>query len=139
MALAAPFLVESPRWLLQRGRSADAAKARLRLGLPLQEDGEGGDCDAGTTDDGDHAEDEIGDTATLIGLEGGSSGTASMGDGGPVTNRSIISVWNDPRLRVPLLVVTGLLVGQQFSGINAVFYYSTGNTAHCKCCLFLTF
>ncbi|KAL0268396.1 UNVERIFIED_CONTAM: hypothetical protein PYX00_010357 [Menopon gallinae] len=33
-------------------------------------------------------------------------------------------VWRDSELRLPLLLVCALQAGQQFSGINAVFYYS---------------
>ncbi|CAG2062948.1 unnamed protein product, partial [Timema podura] len=37
---------------------------------------------------------------------------------------TIVSIARAPNLRLPLLLVCALQAGQQFSGINAVFYYS---------------
>lgn len=41
-------------------------------------------------------------------------------------NWSIVRVLCDKTLLLPLLLVCSLQAGQQFSGINAVFYYSVG-------------
>lgn len=47
------------------------------------------------------------------------------------TSNATMDTWNlgrvlrDPSVRLPLLLVSALQLGQQLSGINAVFYYST--------------
>lgn len=41
-------------------------------------------------------------------------------------NWSILRVLKEPLVRLPLMLVCALQLGQQLSGINAVFYYSNG-------------
>lgn len=41
-----------------------------------------------------------------------------------ISSWSIRQVFKEPTLRLPLILVCSLQLGQQLSGINAVFYYS---------------
>jgi hypothetical protein len=118
LALHASLVVESPPWLRTGPRAdADAARqARSRLGLAggssggrdpagallaVSEDGDGDDEAA----EGHFSDDGSGSSS--------SSETASRKLG-------LCEVWGDSKLRLPCIVVTALLVGQQLSGINAV-------------------
>jgi hypothetical protein len=119
LALHASLVVESPPWLRTGPRAdADAARqARSRLGLAggSSGGGSGGRDPAGAllavSEDGDDeaAEGHFSDD----GSSSSSSETASRKLG-------LCEVWGDSKLRLPCIVVTALLVGQQLSGINAV-------------------
>jgi MFS family permease len=110
--LAAPLLIESPKWLLKQGRQdhAQSALALLR-----------GVSQAEALEDLQHLEsqEEGG---------GGEDVEARLVGGAPAQPRvlSLGQVLADPYLRFPLLILSVLMVTQQFSGINAVFYYSAG-------------
>lgn len=92
--LTAPLLLESPKWLIARSRRDDAAKALATLRGCSVED---------TEAELDELEEEAG-----------------SGGGQPMGLSAILA---DRSLRAPLLVTVVLLVTQQFSGINAVFFY----------------
>jgi hypothetical protein len=104
--LLMPLLPESPRWCLSTGGGVDTARvalARLR---------------------------QAGDTAALeeeleqmqSDLRNVRKSAAAMGN----RRQNVIELWRKQRdLRLPLLTAGIMMIGQQFSGINAVFYYST--------------
>jgi SP family facilitated glucose transporter-like MFS transporter 3 len=115
--IMAPFLLESPRWLL--GRDPKSLKARYivkRLrGLRYDHEVEsevrffllGGDAQNAST--------------VLEGSSGSGTGTHSES-----SQMSILTeMWEQTRIRNLLLASLTLQVAQQFCGINAVFYYST--------------
>lgn len=99
LGLAIPFMLESPRWLLdQDNEEADEeAREALRLLHALPDDGAV-----------DHEVSHILSASSL---------SADKEEGG--------SVMADPRARPVLMAVVALHLAQQLCGINAVFYYST--------------
>lgn len=98
----APFLLESPRWLL--GRDPKSLKARyiIKRLRGLRYDHE--------------VETELGHL-----VMGGAAQRQEQTNTVAVLN----DMWNTPKLRKLLLSSLILQMAQQFSGINAVFYYST--------------
>lgn len=97
-----PFCPESPRYLLLNcGRLGEARMAlrRLRSGSDIEQD-----------IDEMHAEDEAHQEEIL------KYGKLS----------SIAELFNHPWLRTPLIIGIMMQLSQQLSGINAIFYYSTG-------------
>lgn len=95
--ICGPLLVESPRWLVTRGERAEAAKTlgAIRDGFTPR------DCERAVED--------------------------IVAEAGPSLSRpapSLRDVLTDASIRRPLVMCTLLSVAQQFSGINAVFYYS---------------
>jgi hypothetical protein len=121
LALHASLVVESPPWLRTGPRAdADAARqARSRLGLAGGSSGGGssGRDPAGAllavSEDGDGDDEAAEGHFSDDGSSSSSSETASRKLG-------LCEVWGDSKLRLPCIVVTALLVGQQLSGINAV-------------------
>ena len=96
--LTLPLLAESPKWLATQNGAVAASLRRLRA--------------TGTDVDAEAAELRLEVAAAPP------SGDAKGGGGG--------SIWSDRSLRLPLAVAGMMMVGQQWSGINAVFFYSTG-------------
>lgn len=87
MLIAIP---ESPKWLIQAGREAEAMAILQQVG--------GDVCAAG----------EVAAVREVLGQEEG-------------TLAELFS----RRYRLPLVIAVGLMLGSQFSGINAIMYYST--------------
>jgi MFS family permease len=104
--LGAPLLLESPRWLLKQGRRAEALAALAALRGVQEEQAEVELAANEAEDGGGGADEEIGAPPTRS---------------APMT---LMQVLREPTLRLPLLVCVVLMIVQQFSGINAVFYYS---------------
>lgn len=101
--VALPALPESPRWCVAHGRPTDA-EASLEALRPAGADVAG----------------EIRELHAEVG-PAGIAPVAGVGGGG-----GLASLAQDKSLRLPLLVAASMMVGQQWSGINAVFFYSTG-------------
>ncbi|KAG7357273.1 sugar transporter [Nitzschia inconspicua] len=100
--LMSPFLLESPRWLLNRDPSSLRARYIIKRLRGLRDEHQ--------------VEQEVGNF--IIGE------TAQHQDEG--TQASILKeLWAHPKRRTLLLSSLVLQMGQQLSGINAVFYYST--------------
>ena len=100
--LMSPFLLESPRWLL--GRDPNSLKARyiIKRLRGLRYDHE--------------VETEIGHF--VMGAAAQQQESTSQLD-------VLKEMWNNPKTRKLLISSLFLQMSQQFSGINAVFYYST--------------
>lgn len=96
--LCAPYLLESPKWLLDRDAGSAAARSALRRLYGFR--------------DAEALEQEV---------------IHIIGDGGGAAKRdvSVGALLADPSQRPLLLSCVALHVAQQLCGINAVFYYST--------------
>jgi SP family facilitated glucose transporter-like MFS transporter 3 len=99
-----PLLLESPRWLVSHGRAAEARDVLLA-------------CRGYSAADADAEVAEIEDES------GGADAAEKRGD--KPASMSLMQIVADPVLRAPLIVACMLQLTQQFSGINAVFFYST--------------
>mmetsp|Transcript_10776 Transcript_10776/g.26358 ORF Transcript_10776/g.26358 Transcript_10776/m.26358 type:complete len:573 (-) Transcript_10776:307-2025(-) len=95
--ILACYIVESPRWLVMQGEAGKAEKILRSLR---------GDADA------KYVEIELESMQDLAEEE--------------KQEMSVTSLVRKPQLRFPFMVGVCLQLFQQFSGINAVFYYSTG-------------
>lgn len=100
--LMSPLLLESPRWLLNRNPDSLRARYIIKQLRGLRSE--------------DEVEQEVGNF-----LIGESAQHADKADGGSVLRE----LWNHRKRRLLLISSLILQMGQQFSGINAVFYYST--------------
>jgi MFS transporter, SP family, solute carrier family 2 (facilitated glucose transporter), member 3 len=100
--ILAPFLLESPRWLLGRDPSSLKARYIIKRLRGLRYDHE--------------VETEVGHY-----VMGGAAQRAEQASQGAVLKE----MWSQPKVRLLFLSSLVLQVGQQLSGINAVFYYST--------------
>lgn len=99
--ILAPFLLESPRWLLQRDPKSLKARYIIKRLRGLRYDHE--------------VETEVGHF--VIG------GDAQKDTGGS-QSETLREMWRQPKIRYLLLCSLFLQISQQLSGINAVFYYS---------------
>mmetsp|Transcript_21556 Transcript_21556/g.53291 ORF Transcript_21556/g.53291 Transcript_21556/m.53291 type:complete len:645 (+) Transcript_21556:83-2017(+) len=100
--LFSPFLLESPRWLLNRDPNSLRARYIIKRLRGLRHDHE--------------VEAEVGNFVI---------GEAAQHQTEPTTNAVLQEMLSHRKLRKLLLSCIILQVVQQFSGINAVFYYST--------------
>mmetsp|Transcript_31088 Transcript_31088/g.75138 ORF Transcript_31088/g.75138 Transcript_31088/m.75138 type:complete len:652 (+) Transcript_31088:103-2058(+) len=97
-----PFLLESPRWLLNRDPNSLRARYIIKRLRGLRHD--------------DEVEKEVGNF-----LIGGSAQKADSDKESAVLKE----IWSNRKQRTLLISCLILQMGQQLSGINAVFYYST--------------
>ena len=97
-----PFLLESPRWLLNRDPNSLRARYIIKRLRGLRHD--------------DEVEKEVGNF-----LIGGSAQKADSDKESAVLKE----IWSNRKQRMLLISCLILQMGQQLSGINAVFYYST--------------
>lgn len=100
--LMSPLLLESPRWLLNRDPNSLRARYIIKRLRGLRSE--------------DEVEQEVGNF--LIGESAQHTDTGSDGS-------VIKELWSHRKRRLLLISSLILQMGQQFSGINAVFYYST--------------
>jgi len=98
----APFLLESPRWLLGRDPSSLKARYIIKRLRGLRYDHE--------------VETEVGHFV-MGGAAQRQEQTSQMA--------VLAEMWSQPKIRLLLVSSLILQMSQQFSGINAVFYYST--------------
>lgn len=108
--LTLPLLAESPKWLATQDGAVAASLRRLRA--------PGADVDAEAA----ALRSEV--AASPPPPPSGGANAASGGQGGGKGRGG--GIWSDRSLRLPLTVAGMMMVGQQWSGINAVFFYSTG-------------
>lgn len=105
----APFLLESPRWLL--GRNPDSPKARFIIkklrGFRYDEEVE------------TEVELYIGASKSQS-CDGDNDGASGQGGG----NNALAEMFADKKVRLLVVSAIVLQMAQQFSGINAVFFYS---------------
>lgn len=97
-----PFLLESPRWLLNRDPNSLRARYIIKRLRGLRDE--------------QQVEQEVGNF--IIGE------SAQHQEEGPQAS-VLKELWNHPKRRMLLISSLVLQMGQQLSGINAVFYYST--------------
>jgi len=100
--LTAPLLLESPRWLVARGRVEEARKVLAAM--------------RGYALDSEAAEVEIAELQAAA--------TPAV-NGKAAPSPSVLQVLASPLYRPPTLVACFLQLAQQLSGINAVFFFST--------------
>jgi SP family facilitated glucose transporter-like MFS transporter 3 len=100
--LVSPVLLESPRWLLGRDAHSLEARSIIKSLRGLRHEQE--------------MEFEVGQY-----LMGGASQRQEHGS----IVETLMEMWNVPKIRKLLITSLVLQMSQQFSGINAVFYYST--------------
>jgi len=105
--LLTPFLLESPRWLL--GRKANSSKARFIIkklrGFRYDEE----------------VETEV---EHYLGASKSQSFQTDDDFGGNTAKNPMILLFQDKKVRLLVISTLVLQVANQFSGINAVFYYS---------------
>jgi MFS transporter, SP family, solute carrier family 2 (facilitated glucose transporter), member 3 len=101
--LASPYLLESPRWLLNHDPKSTQAREIVKQLRGL------------------HEEHDIAQEVAnyLLGE------VAQHQDDKTSQGEIIAEMWSHPKIRVLLVSSLILQMSQQFSGINAVFYYST--------------
>ncbi|GKY96641.1 hypothetical protein MPSEU_000623700 [Mayamaea pseudoterrestris] len=102
LLLLAPFLLESPRWLLGRDPKSIKARYIVKRLRGLRYDHE--------------VETEVGHFVM---------GSSAQNQEMKSTTEVLKDMWKRPKIRTLLISALVLQVGQQFSGVNAVFYYST--------------
>ena len=104
--LMLPLMPESPRWCLSAGGGVEAAQAALRR---LRVSGDSSALD-------EELEQMRSDLRKMM------RRTAAAGN----RRRGVLALWKkQPDMRLPLVAASVMMMGQQCSGINAVFYYST--------------
>mmetsp|Transcript_25050 Transcript_25050/g.34900 ORF Transcript_25050/g.34900 Transcript_25050/m.34900 type:complete len:610 (+) Transcript_25050:254-2083(+) len=96
--LLSPFVVESPRWLVMQGENKKAKELLILLRNERED-------------------------SSIIKLELESMMEVSEQEKKEISVGILV---RNPKLRLPFMIGIALMLFQQFSGINAVFYYSTG-------------
>lgn len=116
--LCAPFLLESPRWLLNRDHKSRKARYIIKKLRGLRYDHE---VETEVNHFISASKAQQTDVEISSKGEGAKRSTSGKGEGGS----AFMEMFNDQSVR--LLVVSALVLqmGQQLCGINAVFYYST--------------
>ena len=112
--LATPFMPESPRWSVSKGESEQAARALRVLRAA----------------DADRVCDELRELTAELQPSSGGAEASAVGSGGGQSGgvgalAAMKTLFGDRSLRLPLTIALAMSVGQQWSGINAVFFYST--------------
>jgi len=95
-----PLLPETPSWSVTATGKAAAVGALQRLRPP--------------------GDDAIETEAAQLEADAASAKAKAGG------SNAKVNIWGDKTLRLPLTVAGMMAIGQQWSGINAVFFYSTG-------------
>lgn len=105
-SIAVVLIDESPKWLALKGRDAEAKAAILRLR-----------GDPNSVADEFRRYSNVEDQQQLIASE------SATGSNGKAPNVSLKQYVSDPNYENSRLVVTTVLAGQQFCGINSIIFY----------------
>lgn len=121
----APYVTESHAWLAGNGRTQEAERVRERLWTG------GAGASYQSVPHHDNIHDTPGRTSGEDDLEGHdpfedpeAPGSRPVFAAQKTASLSMIQLLRVPEMRVPLLVMAFAMAAQQFSGINAVLYYS---------------
>mmetsp|Transcript_42364 Transcript_42364/g.51608 ORF Transcript_42364/g.51608 Transcript_42364/m.51608 type:complete len:670 (-) Transcript_42364:299-2308(-) len=109
--LMAPFLLESPRWLLNRDAKSKRARFIIKKIRGLRYDSE--------------VETEVDHFVAASKIQDDSTGDAGTTTTTTTSQNSVVyQMFTDKKVRMLVISTLVLQISQQLSGINAVFYYS---------------